>query len=494
MSDNYRVELSGISKSFGGVDALRDVSLKAEPGEIHALVGENGAGKSTLMKILSGACPRDTGTISIDNNFVEINNPHDGRESGIGIIYQELSLVPDLSVAENIYLYKLSRQNRWISWKKIRSDTKHLISSMGFDISPAAMVRQLSIARQQVVEIAKALSENVSILILDEPTAVLAPGETSQLFDVLLRLKKAGVSILYISHRLEEVFRISDSITILKDGQVTGSIKTSETTQDEIINLMIGRRLSTFYPARIPGIGEDMFRAEDLGTAKKLKNISFSVKSGEVLGITGLVGSGRTETLRAIFGADKRESGSLYLRDKALRIRSPRDAVQAGIGLVPEDRKTQGIILSMSLMENTSMPDTHSVSGPLGIINRKRERNRTGDLVNRLAIKTKSLDSVAAHLSGGNQQKLVLAKWLGKRCSVLFLDEPTRGVDVGAKQEIYQLINQLSAEGLAIVMVSSEMAEVMGMCDRILVMKEGEIRGELGREEFSEENILRLSI
>jgi len=494
MLPEYRVELLNITKTFGGINALQGVSLRSKPGEIHALVGENGAGKSTLVKILSGACQRDRGTIKIDGNEVEISNPQNGRKAGIGIIYQEFSLVPDLSVSENIFLHTLGEKKIFVRWQEINRSAKELTDNLGFIIDPRDKIRDLSIASQQVVEIAKALSENVKVLILDEPTSVLAPHETSRLFEVLRKLKQQGVTIIYITHRLEEVFRIADLITILRDGSVTGNYPVSQITQEDIIKHMIGRKINAFYPERKTSPGKEIFRVQGICTRDKVKNISFSVREGEVLGITGLVGSGRTETVMAIFAADKKESGRIYLHDNELKLKSTTDALRSGLGLVPEDRKNQGIILSLSIEKNISISILNKLSDRLGFIRRYSERKNALEYMKNLSIKASGPETITSDLSGGNQQKVVLAKWLSVNCSVLLLDEPTRGVDVGAKVEIYNIINALAAKGLSIVLVSSEMMEVIGICDRILVIKDGEIRGELGRKDFSEENILKMTV
>ena len=494
MSEAYRVEMANITKAFGGIHALSKVSLRVKAGEIHALVGENGAGKSTLMKILSGAYQKDFGSIKIDGQSVEIANPHAGRKLGIGIIYQEFALAPDLTVAENIYLGHLSRQKGVINWSELYKNAEELIRSIGFRIDPRQLVGELSVAHQQVVEITKALSENVKILILDEPTAVLAPQEANQLFEVLQTLKQQGVSIIYISHRLDEIFRIADIITVVKDGSVTGTVKPEDVTTSDLINLMIGRTLSAMFPERNAQIGKKIFSVDQLQLGEKVQNISFFVRAGEVLGIAGLVGSGRTETVRAIFGADRKEHGTITLDDRVLHIRSPRDAVKSGIGLLPENRKEQGVILSMSLRANMSMANLQKVVRKFGVINATKEKELSLELIRALAIKANGPEAEVSELSGGNQQKVALAKWFGTDCQVLILDEPTRGVDVGAKVEIYTLINQLAEQGLGIIVISSEMIEVIGICDRVMVMREGKIQGILPKEELSEENIMRLAI
>ncbi len=464
------------------------------PGEIHALIGENGAGKSTLMKILSGAYAKDTGQIFIDGIEVHIKNTHYSKKLGIGIIYQEFSMVPELSVAENVFLNQLGTTGFWMKWGKMKKKAEELINSIGFSINPSSKAGDLSIAQQQIVEIAKALSEHVRVLILDEPSAVLGPQEIQKLFDTLERLKKEDVAIIYISHHLSEVFQIADRITVLKDGTSSGSLSVSETDRDSIIRLMLGRSLEAMYPLRDSIIGEEVLKAIDIHLADKVKGVSLSINEGEIVGIAGLVGSGRSETVRAIFAADKRKKGKIYLYGKELQIRSPRKAVSKGIGMVPEDRKQHGVILSLSIKHNISLTDFKGIADHFGFIKAKKESNNSIELIRKLAIKTENENQEVGKLSGGNQQKVSLAKWLNRGCKVLIIDEPTRGVDVGAKVEIYNLINELSYRGVAIIVISSETAELMGICDRILVMRKGQIQGELAKNEYSEEDILRLSI
>ncbi len=490
----YRVELLNISKSFGGISALKNVTLKVRSGEIHALIGENGAGKSTLMKILAGAYSKDTGKIFIDGSEVDIRNTHDSKKLGIGIIYQEFSLIPDLSVAENIFISQHLTHGIWIRWGNMKKKAESLINSLGFNINPSIEVGKLNIAHQQIVEIAKALSEKVRILILDEPSAVLGPHEIVNLFDTLNRLKKEGVAIIYISHHLSELFQIADRVTILKDGISSDTLLVSETDEDTIIKLMLGRSLNAMYPAREAKVGEELLKAEDISMGEKIEGVSLSVKVGEVLGIAGLVGSGRTETVRAIFAASKRKKGKVFLSGKSLHLHSPYDAVKAGIGMVPEDRTRQGIILSLSVKQNISLSDLDKIKGPIGFIREKRERSNIQELIRKLSIKARNENSEVATLSGGNQQKVALAKWINRKCNVLIIDEPTRGVDIGAKVEIYNIINELSCQGVAIIIISSESSELMGICDRILIMRKGKIVGEMDRKNFCEEEILRISI
>ena len=494
MSTEYRVEMIKIKKSFGGVHALKDVTFNVEPGEIHALVGENGAGKSTMMKILSGVYREDSGTIKIDGKEVTIHNPTVSKALGVSIIYQELMLAPHLTVAENIFIDRLSNKTGLVNYNQLYKKAEDLIGKIGFDFNPKALVGNLTVAYQQVVEIAKALSKSAKILILDEPTAVLAPSEVEKLLDLLMNLKAQGVSIIYISHRLDEVFRIADRITVLKDGAVVNTFLKDAVTKDDVITEMVGRKLEGLFPARVSDLGGNILRVENLCSGSKVKNVSFSLRSGEVLGIAGLVGSGRSETVRALFGADKKDGGAVYLDEKRINISNCKDSVRHRIGFVPENRKEQGVILSMSLRKNMTMTKLRDIVRFSGIINSKKEKGIAKDLIEALRIKASSAEMNAFNLSGGNQQKVVLAKWFNADCRIIILDEPTRGVDVGAKYEIYNLINELSRKGIGIIMISSEMIEIIGMCDRALVMHDGEVRGELSKNELSEEGIMRLAI
>jgi ribose transport system ATP-binding protein len=489
-----RVDLININKSFGGITALKNVTFRVLPGEIHALVGENGAGKSTLMKILAGACLKDSGQIFIDGQEVQIKNTHDSKKLGIGIIYQEFSLVPDLSVAENVFLTGMGSSGFWMKWKDINKRADELIQRFGFKINPSLKVGELSVAQKQIVEIAKALSENVKVLILDEPSAVLGPAEIRKLTDTLLRLKREGVSIIYISHHLDEVFLIADRITVLKDGNPSGTLTTEETDKDSIIRLMLGRSPDKIFPRHELSVKEEVLKVVNLCLEEKVRNVSFTINAGEIVGLAGLVGSGRSETARAIFGAERKRKGEIYLSGKKLHLNSPGMAVRNGIAMVPEDRKQCGIILSLSVKENISLTNYKQFSGLFQFIRGKKEKENSREMISRLNIKTSDLNQETGKLSGGNQQKVALAKWLHRNNTIILIDEPTRGIDVGAKVEIYNLITELTAKGLAILVISSETSELMGICDRIIVMRDGRIEGTLTKKEFSEENILRLSL
>jgi ribose transport system ATP-binding protein len=431
-------------------------------------------------------------------NGKEINpkNTHEGQVLGISVVYQELSLVNDLSVAENIYLHKLGASKFWMNWKKITKDAQDLIDSLGFVIDASAIVRDLSIVQKQVVEIAKALSEDTKVLILDEPTTVFDPNDAKKLFTNLLRLKSEGMSIIYISHHLDEIFKIADTITVLKDGVDTGSMATKDINKDNVIKLMIGRELEDLYPTRNTKVEETpVFEVKNLfGSDGFVKDVSFSVRPGEVLGIAGLGGSGRTEVAKLIFGADKKKSGTLILNGKVIKTDTPFDAVKHEIGFVSEDRKEEGVFLPLSIRRNISITSFKSISSKLGFINDKKEYDNVVGLIGKLNIKTPSCEVDVKNLSGGNQQKVALAKWLSIDSKLIIIDEPTRGVDVGAKIEIYNLINEVAKKGVGVIVISSDMPEIMGIADRILVMHKGTVFGELPKEKFSEENILRYSI
>lgn len=489
------VEMHGISKSFGGVKALQDVHFDLKPGEIHALMGENGAGKSTLIKILSGAYTKDSGTIKIDGKELEINDTKVAKQQGISVIYQEFALAKDLTVAENIYIDHMGMGKNIINWKVLRRKTRELLDQLGFSIiNENARVGDLPVAFQQVVEICKSLSRQTKIMVLDEPTAVLTTNEVEKLFELILNLKKQGVGIIYVSHRLEEIFRISDRITVFKDGTYVDTVQTAQTNEHQLVNMMIGREIEDYFPKRNAKIGEVIFEVKNIKSGNAVKDVSFQVRAREVLGLSGLVGAGRTETARAIFGADKKDSGEVYLKGKKLSIHTPKEAVKQHIGFLLEDRKNQGVLLEQSGRVNITMASLKDYTKALGIIDKKAEKEKVQSLIDALHIKIDGQDALVNSLSGGNQQKVSFAKWIASDPEVLILDEPTRGVDVGAKIEIYNIINRLAEEGKAIVMISSEMAEIIGMCDRSLVMREGVVMGELSRDELTEENLIKLSM
>ena len=495
-ANEYRLEMSGISKSFGVVSVLKDVNLKVKPGEIHALLGENGAGKSTLIKILSGVHQKDSGKVVLNGKEINPKNTHDGQVLGISVVYQELSLVNDLSVAENIYLHKLGASKFWMNWKGLTKDAQELIDSLGFKIDASAKVRDLSIVQKQVVEIAKALSEDTKVLVLDEPTTVFDPTDIKKLFENLFRLKEQGISIIYISHHLDEIFKIADSVTVLRDGVDTGSMAVTDTDTDGVIRLMIGRELKDLYPARDIEIGTvPVFEVKNL-TAKDtlVHDVSFSVRPGEVLGIAGLGGSGRTETAKLIFGADKKKSGTLILNGKEIKTKSPVVQLDIKLDLFQKTEKKKVCFYHFLLEEILVLLVLMLFQVNLGLLNVDKEYINVLSLIEKLNIKAPSSEINVKNLSGGNQQKVALAKWLSIDSKVIFIDEPTRGVDVGAKIEIYNLINEVAKKGVGVVVISSDMPEIMGISDRILVMHQGTFYGELQKDQFSEENILRYSI
>lgn len=469
--------MRGIEKSFPGVRAVRGVDLELHRGEVLALLGENGAGKSTLMMVLAGVHQPDQGRIVIDGVEVRFRSPDQARRAGIAVIHQELNLIPALSACDNIVLGQ--ERGGWLASRRAEArEAADLLRRLGLSVPLHVPCRRLTVAQQQIVEIAKALLHEARIIVMDEPTAALTPLETEQLFRVVEELKARGLGIIYISHRLEEIFRLADRVTVLRDGVNAGDRATAAVDRPNLIEMMVGRSLKEEFPRRDAPRGEVRLVAEGLTRGRAVRGVSLAVRRGEVLAITGLVGSGRTETARLIFGADRAEAGRVLLDGRELRIRGPRDAIRAGIALLPEDRKTQGLVLAHSLRENFGLPNLARLSR-FGFIRQRREREQFADYAARLRIRAPSDSERARNLSGGNQQKLVLAKWLARRCEVLLFDEPTRGIDVGARYEIYSLINELAAAGKAVVMISSDLPEVLGMADRILVMHEGRINGEL---------------
>ena len=486
------VQLKGISKTYGGLHALSDVNFEIEAGEVHALIGENGAGKSTLMRVLGGETVPESGTISLDDETHVFRGPGQARAQGVAVIHQELALAPDLTVAENIFLGELPQI---ISFGDLNRRAGELIARMGFDINPTSLVGSLTVAHRQVVEIAKALSNDARVIVFDEPTSVLATRDAERLHQIITELRANGVAIVYISHRLEEVFEVCDRMTVMKDGRVVGTTTPAQSSIDDVISMMVGRPLDTMFPPRGHAhTEEDLLRVTNLTAGKRVKNVSLSIKGGEIVGLGGLVGAGRTEVARLIFGADRADEGEIFVRGTPVHIRSPRNAVKHGIGLVPEDRKGQGVAIDESIQVNATMARMSAVIGPLGFIKGKEENRLVTKLGETLRLKASSIKAPVSSLSGGNQQKVVLAKWFHVDGDVIILDEPTRGVDVGAKAEIYALIAQLAEAGKAVLMISSEHQELFGLCDRVLVMREGEVRGELLPEEYSEESLLTLAM
>ncbi|HHT24197.1 MAG TPA: sugar ABC transporter ATP-binding protein [Clostridiaceae bacterium] len=490
------VLLKNISKSYSGVKALKNVTFSLNRGEIKGLVGENGAGKSTLIKVLSGAIQMDEGEIQINGETLTHMTPKVSIDRGISVIYQEFVLAPHLSVAENIFLDRLSDGHKLglTNNERIVSETKSLLEKIGFsDIDPLQLVGELTVAYQQIVEICKALSRNTKILVLDEPTAVLTFKEVRNLMKILRQLKNQGIAIIYISHRLNEIFEICDTVHVMKDGESVSEYSIEDVTEDKIVKDMVGRDLTTLFPDRETTIGEIILEVERLNAGRQVKNISFNVRKGEVVGFFGLVGSGRTETMKVIFGDDPKESGKLFFKNEEKNFRSSYDVVRDKIGMVPEDRKNEGILLNLSILLNTTITNLRQIS-KLGIINKKEEKEMALHSLTKLQTKYSDLEDSVSSLSGGNQQKVSLAKWLSSDCECLILDEPTRGVDVGAKVEIYNNINELASEGYAILMISSEMQEIINMCDRVYIMREGEIAGELTKENLKEERIMSIAM
>jgi ribose transport system ATP-binding protein len=486
------VQLSGIKKSYGGVRALRGVDFEIRPGEIHGLLGENGAGKSTLMKVLGGDIDANEGTIAVEGKVANFRGPADAKASGIQMIHQELALAPDLTVAENIFLGALPPV---ISWSSINRSAAEVLDKLGFDIKPNTLVGTLPIALQQIVEIAKALSKEAKVIVFDEPTAVLSGKDAQRLHQLMLQLRADGVGVVYISHRLDEVFEVADRMTVLKDGQTIGTVETKDTDIASIIQMMVGRRMDAMFPDKNPiEIGEEVLRVENLGRGRAVMNASFSIKSGEILGLGGLVGSGRSEIARMIFGADSKETGEIFLNGKSLKLSSPSDAVRAGINLLPEDRKREGVVIDLPIRVNTTMANTSKIANKFGFIMRRKEDQDVTELTDLLTLKCGHIGDNVSTLSGGNQQKVVLAKWMYAGGDLIIFDEPTRGVDVGAKSEIYGLINKMAEDGKAVLVISSEHFELFGLCDRILVMGNGELQGELLPQDYSEANLLRLAM
>jgi len=489
------LEMSGITKHFPGVLALDKAHLSVEAGECHALVGENGAGKSTLVKILSGAYRADSGLIMLDGETKQIDSPITARRLGITMIHQELNLLPELTVAENIFLgHEVVRGPLgWLDKRAMEKRSEQLLESLGQKLSARALIKKISLAQQQMVEIAKALSVKSKILVMDEPSSILTDRELHELFDLIGRLKQQNVAIIYISHRLEEIFKICERVTVMRDGRTIQTEVTGKLNQDQIIRLMVGREIEQFFPSQHSHPGEEILRLEAIEKAGKLRNIHLCLRKGEIVGLTGLVGAGRTELARVIFGADQPDSGRILLEGKPVSLRSPRQAIDLGIGLLTEDRKMQGLILNMMLRENTTLASLSRLV-KRGFIDVSAEKSATKKFIRDLLIKTPSTEQKVRNLSGGTQQKVVLAKWLFTESKILIFDEPTRGIDVGAKAEIYQLMWKLVSQGIAILMISSELPEVLKMCERILVMHDGEITGELKREEADQEKIMALAM
>ncbi|MCR4431359.1 MAG: sugar ABC transporter ATP-binding protein [Tepidanaerobacteraceae bacterium] len=489
------LEIAGVSKSFPGVKALSKVDLDIYPGQVHVLLGENGAGKSTLIKIISGVYTRDEGIIKLNGREVFFNNPRQALNAGISVIHQELSVIPDLTVAENIFLGREPRLQRtgFIDKKRMYSEAGRLLESMGVKINPRAVIRDLNTADRQMVEIARAVSQNSSIVIMDEPTSSLSENEVEALFGVIERLKSENVAIIYISHRLKEITSIGDVVTILRDGCVVKTVKIKDIDENQMIALMVGREITKFYyKSEVPSTGEIVLEVKNYTRRGAFEDVSFALKKGEILGVAGLIGAGRTEVMRAVFGADKVDRGECIYNGKPVRFATPQQAINAGIGFIPEDRRNQGLLLSKSVRENISLASLFPNSSK-GFVDFKWEKNVAKEYIAMLRIKTPDENAVTKNLSGGNQQKVVIAKWLAARSKILIMDEPTRGIDVNAKAEIYAIMKNFVENGGSIIMVSSELPEILGVSDRIMVMREGRVAGIIDAQGATEKDIMHLA-
>jgi len=492
MDELLRVE--NVSKAFPGVQALDKVSLDIRPGEVVGLIGENGAGKSTLIKILAGVHHPDSGRIYFGGDEVTIPNPQTSQNLGISVIFQELNLLPNLSVVENIFVGREHRSfGVFLDRRKTQQRGLELMHDAGLTCDPWLNVDTLSLSRRQMVEVAKALSINAKLIVMDEPTSSLTEQEVKTLFSIVDRLRQKNVAVIFVSHKLDEVFHLCDRLHVLRDGKDVGSKVTDETTHDEVIRMMVGRDLGSLFVKQEADIGRPVLEVRNLSSSKGVDDVSFSVRSGEILGFAGLVGSGRTEVMRAVFGIDPRTGGSVLIDGKEVNIRIPSDAIGHGIGFVPEDRQLQGLILEMTVRHNVTLPGLRFVSYR-GFLRNDKEREVTRSFIDQLSIRTPHQEQAVLNLSGGNQQKVVVSKWLAINPRILILDEPTRGIDVGTKKEIHRLMIKLAQRGVAIIMISSELPEVLAMSDRIVVMHEGRKRGELSREEASQERIMETAL
>ena len=499
VEENLLLKMTGITKRFPGTVALNKVHLDLRAGEVLALLGENGAGKSTLMKILAGAYARDEGEIRIGGEKVELGSPLAAKAAGVAIIYQELTQIPQLSAAENIYVGREIKKGPFIDWATIHRNARELLAEVEADFSETTPTRKLSVAQRQMVEIAKALSTNAKIIVMDEPTSSLTPHEVEGLFKIIRRLKSQGKGIIFISHHLEEAKEIGDRATVLRDGCYVDTVDVAEHSIDEMIELMVGRSLVTKYPKIHAPVGDELLRVEGMTRRGVVNDVSFALRKGEVLGFAGLVGAGRTELCRLLFGADQADAGKVFINGEKVSIDSPRAAIRNGIGFLTENRKEEGLVLHMSITSNVSMPILDTLNRSpfpwLKIIDHRRDEELATEYYEKLGIKAPSVRKKSGELSGGNQQKVVFAKWIATRSRILMIDEPTRGIDVGAKVEIYNLINELALQGVGIILVSSELPEVMGMADRILVMCQGRITGELpDPKRFTQEEIMKYAV
>lgn len=478
-----------ITKTYPGVKALDDVSVSFTEGEVHAVMGENGAGKSTLMKILNGMFPADSGEIRFSGQKTIIHSPKDAIALGIAMIHQELNPIKDLTIAENMFVGRYPKRGGFVDWSGMYTQCRKLFEHWNMDFDPREKVRSLSTAETQMLEILKAISYDAKLIIMDEPTSAITEREVQKLFSFIAELKSKGITIIIITHKIDEVFQVADRVSVLRDGKYIGTKSIGELDHDRLISMMVGREISSVHPPRDFRGGETILKVEHLKCGKKVRDVSFEVHKGEILGFAGIVGAGRTESLRCLFGLDRAEAGTVEMKGRTLHIRCPRDAMKNGIAMVTENRKEDGLVLCRSIMENTVLPSTYR-SARHGILQKRTESSEAAAMCQKLRVKAPSYESIVNQLSGGNQQKVIIAKWLMTAPQILILDEPTRGIDVGAKSEIYQIMNELTEQGVSIIMVSSDMEEIMGMSDRILVMCEGQISGELHKGEYTQEKIL----
>lgn len=491
--ENIVLKVDQIGKSFPGVKALDNVSFEVVQGDVHALVGENGAGKSTLIKILAGIYQADSGQVFLGGNECHFKTPNEAQMAGISVVHQEFKLSEPLTVTENIFLGHLIYKNKLVDWQTMRKKTREMMKELDINIGPDEIVSALSVAKKQIVEICKAINLNARLLIMDEPSATLTVKEQEIMFKIIRKLKREGMTIIYISHRLEEVFDLADRVTVLRDGKMVDTLPISEVDRKKLISLMVGRELVNEYPKETVPIGETVLEVKGLTRKNVIDDVSFNLRKGEILGFAGLVGSGRTETALAVLGIDKIDAGEIMLNGKRVAHKDFKAAINNGLGLVPEDRKLQGLVQILSVKENISMVSMSSIIKG-SIVQPKLEDKFGKEYVKKLKISTPSLETQTQYLSGGNQQKVVIAKWLMQQSDIIFMDEPTRGVDVGAKAEIYMLMNEMVKQGKSIVMISSELPEILGMSDRIMVMHEGKVVGELTHEEATQEKIMSLCI
>ena len=490
---NSLVQMKNIAKSFSGTKVLKGVNLELGHGEILALLGENGAGKSTLMKILSGIYSKDSGEIYLDGELCHFQNPKEAQNKGVAIIHQEMNLCNDLSVSENIFLGREVMDGLRLNHKKMDEEAQKILDDLGISMKSTELAGDLKVSEQQMVEIAKALSQDAKVLIMDEPTSALSRKEIEDLFRVIRKLRDEGRGIIYISHRLDELRAIADKVSILRDGEnvISGDLK--DFSIDDIIRHMVGREIQDKFPRILCEKGKEILRVESLNAGPKVRDISFSLYEGEILGIAGLMGAGRTETTRALFGVDEKTSGKIYLFGEEVKTNTPKDSIELGMALIPEDRRKDGLCTDLSIRENISLPNLDSMKNSLGVLSKDLELKISEDTIKSLNVKAKDREMISKNLSGGNQQKVVLGKWLVRNPKVILFDEPTRGIDIGAKVEIYQIMNELKKKGVGVLFISSEMEEVLGMSDRILIFCDGRITGELSREEANQENILKLA-